>query len=113
MNDKETKTIIRPISKELDRIARLVVDAAFTVHSRLGPGLLESVYEACHACEIVKRGLSVRHQAPFSVLLRWKSTGLRISNRSACGRMSRCGNQGGRCYPSGTHRPNVDVLEAH
>ncbi|MCM3904776.1 MAG: hypothetical protein ND866_24025 [Pyrinomonadaceae bacterium] len=31
-----------------DEVAKIIVDAAFTVHTRLGPGLLESVYESNH-----------------------------------------------------------------
>ncbi len=46
-----------PISKELDEIGRLVVDAAYAAHKNLGPGLLEKVYEICFCHELVKRGL--------------------------------------------------------
>jgi GxxExxY protein len=35
------------VSAEQERIAKIVLGAAFEVHSRLGPGLLESVYQAC------------------------------------------------------------------
>jgi GxxExxY protein len=48
-------------------IARSVVDAAFTVHSRLGPGLLESVYETTIAYELQKRGIAVERQVPIPV----------------------------------------------
>ena len=41
-----------------------VVDAAMRIHSRLGPGLLESAYEACLAYELRKRGMSVLVQHP-------------------------------------------------
>ena len=41
-----------------------VVDAAMKVHTILGPGLLESVYEACLAHELRKRGLNVQRQVP-------------------------------------------------
>jgi GxxExxY protein len=44
-----------------------VVDAAFTVHSALGPGLLESAYEACLKHELVKRGLNVASQIQLPV----------------------------------------------
>lgn len=38
------------------------------MHTRLGPGLLESVYEAIMEYEITKRGLSVDHQRPLPVI---------------------------------------------
>lgn len=50
-------------------VAQQVVDAAFRVHTSLGPGLLESVYEAALAYELEKRGLSITRQlmrSPFS-----------------------------------------------
>jgi GxxExxY protein len=48
--------------KTIDDIAADVVDAAFKVHQELGPGLLESAYEACLAHELTKRGLTVEKQ---------------------------------------------------
>jgi GxxExxY protein len=48
--------------KTIDEIAAAVVDAAFKVHQELGPGLLESAYEACLAHELTKRGLVVEKQ---------------------------------------------------
>jgi GxxExxY protein len=48
--------------------AKVIVDAAFTVHTRLGPGLLESVYEAIMEYELTKRGLLVVHQRPMPVI---------------------------------------------
>ena len=48
--------------KTVDEIASVVVDAAFKVHQELGPGLLESAYEACLAHELTKRGLLVERQ---------------------------------------------------
>jgi GxxExxY protein len=55
-----------PIDPELDALAKAVIDAAFKVHRALGPGLLESVYEAC-LCEelrIRKIGLVRQHALP-------------------------------------------------
>ena len=49
-------------------IAREIVDAAFKVHTVLGPGLLESVYEAVLAQELRKRSLKVERQAPIPVV---------------------------------------------
>ena len=50
-----------------NEIAREVVDAAYKVHTTLGPGLLESVYEAVLAFELEKRGLRVQRQVPIAV----------------------------------------------
>ena len=47
---------------EMDRIASQIVDAAFTVHKNLGPGLLESAYESCMEYELKKRGFHVARQ---------------------------------------------------
>ncbi|MBK7325665.1 MAG: GxxExxY protein [Propionivibrio sp.] len=43
------------IPDKLDALARLVVDAAFKVHKALGPGLLESAYQACLEIELERR----------------------------------------------------------
>ena len=45
--------------EELNRLTGAIVDAAIDVHRRLGPGLLESVYQAVLAHELRKRGLNV------------------------------------------------------
>ena len=50
-----------------NEIAKKVVDAAFRVHTKRGPGLLESVYEVALAHEIQKRGLSVIRQKSVPV----------------------------------------------
>ena len=52
---------------EMERIAKEIVDAAFKVHSSLGPGLLESVYEACLEYELLKRGLGVERQKKVTI----------------------------------------------
>src|ERR1041384_8772433 len=43
-------------------IAKEIVDAAFRIHTALGPGLLESVYDAVLAYELGQRGLTERQQ---------------------------------------------------
>ena len=50
-----------------NKIAKEVVDAAFAIHSKLGPGLLESVYEVLLADELISRGLSVKKQVPIDI----------------------------------------------
>ena len=49
-------------------MAKQVVDAAYQIHSVLGPGLLESVYEAVLAGELQKRGLTVAQQQVIPVV---------------------------------------------
>ena len=51
-----------------NEIATTVVDAAYTIHTRLEPGLLESVYETTLAYELTKRGLTVRRQQAMPVV---------------------------------------------
>jgi GxxExxY protein len=48
--------------------AKQIVDAAFQVHTSLGPGLLESVYEVVLAYELEKRGLQVVRQQAIPVV---------------------------------------------
>ena len=48
-------------------IAKQVVDAAYHVHTRLGPGLLESVYEVILAHELKNRGLRVLRQQAIPI----------------------------------------------
>jgi GxxExxY protein len=51
-----------------NEIATIIVDAAYKIHTRLGPGLLESVYEATLAYELAKRGLQMRRQQAMPVI---------------------------------------------
>lgn len=65
------KIIIPP---EVERLATLAVDASFAVHTELGPGLLESAYQACFAHELSLRGVAYQKELP--VPLNYK--GIRI-----------------------------------
>ncbi|HYD50763.1 MAG TPA: GxxExxY protein [Terriglobales bacterium] len=56
------------ITESIERVATAVVNAAYSVHRRLGPGLLESVYEICLAHELRKSGLGVRSQVAVPVM---------------------------------------------
>ncbi len=56
------------MDEEIEGIARKAVDAAFQIHSRLGPGLLESVYEAVLARELVRRGFRVQRQVAVPIV---------------------------------------------
>jgi len=68
MNHKGTKTQREAISSDLNELSRHVVDAIFCVHRGLGPGLLESVYEACLCHELAKRKLQFERQISIPVI---------------------------------------------
>ena len=46
-------------------ITRAILDTSFTVHSDLGPGLLESVYERILEAELIDKGFDVRRQCRY------------------------------------------------
>lgn len=50
----------------IEELSSVVVDTAFHLHKELGPGLLESVYEAVLAHNLRRRGLTVERQKPIS-----------------------------------------------
>lgn len=54
--------------KTENELSGIVVDCAFKVHKALGPGLLESAYEACMVYELKKSGLRVRQQHPLPLI---------------------------------------------
>jgi GxxExxY protein len=54
--------------ERLNRITGQIIGAAIEVHRALGPGLLESAYEACLAFELVERGLQVERQKPLPLV---------------------------------------------
>ncbi|UCG39236.1 MAG: GxxExxY protein [bacterium] len=49
-------------------LAREIVDTSYKLHTRLGPGLLESVYEAVLSHELTKRGLKIERQPPVPIV---------------------------------------------
>ena len=59
-----------------DELATSVLDAAFDVHRELGPGLLESVYEAALAVALAERGLSVERQVEITAFYREHNLGV-------------------------------------
>jgi GxxExxY protein len=50
-----------------NKIAKRILDKAFIVHTKLGPGLLESVYEIVLAHELRQAGLAVERQKPMPI----------------------------------------------
>lgn len=51
-----------------NELAKIVVDTAYKIHEKLGPGLLESAYHAILVYELQKRGLRVRSKIPMPVI---------------------------------------------
>ena len=62
------KRAFEPIPPEVEKVGKVVLDAAFKVHTALGPGLLESVYETTLAYEIRKSGLLVETQVAMPIV---------------------------------------------
>jgi len=50
-----------------NQLSKIILDAAFKVHTRTGPGLLETVYEVVLAHELRKQGLNVQRQVPVPI----------------------------------------------
>lgn len=56
--------------ERLDRITSSIIGDAIEVHRALGPGLLESAYEACLAFDLVEHRLRIERQKPLPVVYR-------------------------------------------
>ncbi|MCC7478391.1 GxxExxY protein [bacterium] len=56
-----------PLPPRTDELSAIIVDAALVVHSTLGPGLLESVYESCLLIELRNRGIRLLSQVVVPV----------------------------------------------
>ena len=62
--------------KELDDLTGAIVDAALKIHVELGPGLLESPYEAALMIELALSGLAARNQVEVPVMYRGHDLGI-------------------------------------
>jgi GxxExxY protein len=68
------------VPDEVEHLATAVVDSAFAVHQELGPGLLESAYEACLSHELRLR--NVNHQLQLPVPLNYKGIRIEVGYRA-------------------------------
>jgi len=59
---------IEPIPENINKITQSILGAAYEVHTVLGPGLLESIYETCLAYELRQRGHLVEKQVILPVI---------------------------------------------
>lgn len=62
-----------------NEITKVIVDVAYRIHKQVGPGLLESVYEAILKYELAKRGLKVESQLPIPMV--WESLSIDVAYR--------------------------------
>ena len=53
---------------EINQITHEILDSAYKIHSKLGPGLLESAYQACLVYELRKKGLKVEVEKPLPLI---------------------------------------------
>src|ERR1700690_398278 len=77
MSDKKN---FLSLSDEEEQIGKAVVSAAFHIHTSLGPGLLEKVYEICFCHVLQKQGYDVKRQIPIPIVFEGVSfeEGLRL-----------------------------------
>jgi GxxExxY protein len=66
-NHQSTKQY-HSISSELDLIGKQIVDAAYLVHNKLGPGLLEKIYEICFCHELSKKRIHFKRQIEIPII---------------------------------------------
>jgi len=57
-----------PLPADTERLASEIVHAAYKVHTALGPGLMESVYEACVSHELRKRKIPFQSQVSLPIV---------------------------------------------
>jgi GxxExxY protein len=64
------KKFYAPVPHNVEKVGKALLNAAFKVHTALGPGLLESVYEKCTAFELTESGLRAPTQVALPVTYR-------------------------------------------
>ena len=75
MNHRGTETQRAPLPAGINEVSGAIVDSAFSVHSELGPGPLESIYEECLFVELRNRKLMVERQVEVPVVYKGQRTG--------------------------------------
>lgn len=58
----------KELTEDEEKIANKVVNAAFTVHKNLGPGLLEKIYETCFCHELTKADIKYDRQVDIPII---------------------------------------------
>ena len=57
-------------AERLNKITEIIISVAISVHRELGPGLLESAYEACMVYDLLQAGLKVERQKALPIVYR-------------------------------------------
>lgn len=65
---KKHKEKFLPLTEEEERVGKAVVNAAYKIHTTLGPGLLEKVYEVCFCYVLSKEGFNVKRQLDVPIV---------------------------------------------
>jgi GxxExxY protein len=68
MYTSTTSTSFQPIPADVERIGKVVLNAAYKVHTTLGPGLLESVYQTSMKHVIEKSGVAVKTDIKLPII---------------------------------------------
>ena len=68
MYQPSTQRVFQPIPADVERIGKVVLNAAFKVHSTLGPGLLESVYQVAMKHTLEKSGVNVKTDVKLPIM---------------------------------------------
>ena len=63
-----TQTVFQPVPADVERIGKVVLNAAYKVHTTLGPGLLESVYQTSMKHVIEKSGVLVKIDVKLPII---------------------------------------------
>ena len=63
-----TRTVFQPVPADVERIGKIVLNAAYKVHTTLGPGLLESVYQASMKHVLEKNGVNAKIDVKLPIL---------------------------------------------
>jgi GxxExxY protein len=68
INNSNKKLRFDPVPSHTEEIVKIIIDAAYQVHTTLGPGLLESVYEVCLVHELRLKNIQVKSQLTLPVI---------------------------------------------
>src|SRR5687767_3844850 len=68
MTQSYTENKFNPLSEREVWLAQEIVNIAFAIHIKLGPGLLESVYQKCFCYELGKRGIPFQRQQEVEIM---------------------------------------------